>query len=192
MKKEIKKFLEFNGKKIHFVAADGQWWIAIKPICEALSVDFEAQRKNLKEDKTLGQLPSEQTVVAADNRQRKMACLPEFFIYGWIFQLQSQSEDLQKYKFECYKVLYEHFHGAIAGRKELITQKAKAQLAITKLEKRLAENEDHKKLLELKTKEKSFTTALKNQDKDMLLEEKDLWHDSFFSNDEMKGDPTNE
>lgn len=130
MKSSVKKFLEFNGKTIYFVAVDGQYWIALKPICEALNVDFEAQRKNLKEDKILCQLPSEQTVVAADGKLRKMLCLPEFFIYGWIFQIQSASEELAAYKWECYRILYEHFHGTITGRKELLSQKAKLQIEI--------------------------------------------------------------
>lgn len=132
MKKQIKKFLEFNGKNIYFVAVNGQYWIALKPICEALNVDFEAQRKNLKEDGILCQLPSEQTVVAGDGKFRKMLCLPEFFIYGWIFQIQSQSEELQAYKLECYRILYEHFHGSIAGRKDLLSEKAKLQIEIDK------------------------------------------------------------
>ena len=69
---------------------------------------------------------AEQTVVAADGKLRKMVCLPEFFIYGWIFSIQSQNEDLQTYKLECYRVLYEHFHGTIGGRKDLLKQKAQA------------------------------------------------------------------
>ena len=72
MKKDIKKFLEFNGKTIYFAAADGQYWIAIKPICEALNVDYIRQFKNLQIDKILGELLSEQTMVAADGKLRKM------------------------------------------------------------------------------------------------------------------------
>lgn len=128
MKKSTAKFLEFNGKSIHFLAIDGKYWIALKPICEALNVDYIRQFKNLQEDKILGELLSEQTMVAADGKMRKMICLPEFFIYGYIFSIQSQSEELQAYKLECYRILYEFFHGAIVGRKELLTEKAKAQL----------------------------------------------------------------
>jgi hypothetical protein len=128
MNKEVKKFLEFNGKLIFFIAADGQYWIAIKPICEALGVQFDHQRILLKKDKILSQLPCNHMVVAADGKLREMVCLPEYFIYGWIFSIQSQSEDLQKFKFECYKVLYEYFHGAIGGRKDLLKEKAKLQI----------------------------------------------------------------
>jgi len=130
MKNQIKKFLEFNGKSIHFLAVDGVYWIALKPICEALNVDYIRQFKNLQEDEILSELLSEQTMVAADGKMRKMVCLPEFFIYGYIFSIQSASKELQAYKLECYRILYEHFHGAIVGRKELLSEKAKAQVEI--------------------------------------------------------------
>lgn len=178
MKNEIKRFLEFNGKKIFFVAADGQWWIAIKPICEVLNVDYIRQFKNLKEDKILGQLLSDQTIVAADNRLRKMTCLPEFFIYGWIFQLQSNSDELQQYKLECYKVLFAYFHGSITGRKELISEKAKNLVEINMLEKKLEENQDHQRLIKLQKKLTTITSELRTQDKEVLNEELTLWENN--------------
>ena len=133
MKEQIKKFLEFNGKVIYFLAADGQYWIAIKPICEALNIDYISQFKNLKSNEILSQPLSEQTIVAADGKLRKMVCLPEFYIYGWLFQIQSTSTELAKYKWECYRVLYEYFHGTIGGRKDLLKEKVKAQSEINQV-----------------------------------------------------------
>ena len=72
MKKDVKKFLEFNGKVIYFVAADGQYWIALKPICEALGVAWKYQHERLKKDKILGQLSREIGMVAADGKLREM------------------------------------------------------------------------------------------------------------------------
>ncbi len=51
--KNLEKFLEFNGKRISVLLADGSWWVAIKPICEALKVDYEGQRKNIQDDEIL-------------------------------------------------------------------------------------------------------------------------------------------
>jgi len=130
MSKKVEKFLEFNGKRIVMLGNDGVWWIAIKPICQALGVDYERQRRNLAKSRNMAQLPSEQTVVAADGKLRSMLCLPEFFIYGWIFKIESEAEGLEQYQWECYQVLYQHFHGALTGRKELLSKKAKAQLEI--------------------------------------------------------------
>ncbi|MEM8568318.1 MAG: hypothetical protein AAGF85_17790 [Bacteroidota bacterium] len=36
--KKHSKFLEFNGKTIVFLAIDGEYWIALRHICEALNV----------------------------------------------------------------------------------------------------------------------------------------------------------
>lgn len=130
MKNQTKKFLEFNGKNIYFLAVDGQYWIALKPIVEALGVNWNRQFQNLKEDENLKAAYAIQQMQAPDNQLRNYVCLPEFFIYGWIFQIQSQSPELLKYKWECYRVLYEYFHGAITGRKGLLSEKAKAQIEI--------------------------------------------------------------
>ena len=89
MKKDIKKFLEFNGKLIYFLAVDGQYWIAIKPIMEALGVEYTRQFKNLKEDKILGAALALQPMQVPGDQTRNYACLPEFFIYGWLFSIQS-------------------------------------------------------------------------------------------------------
>ena len=86
------KFLQFNGKTIFFQAYDGQFWIAIKPICEALNLEYTRQFKNLKEDEILNQLLAEQPMVGADNRIRKMVSLPEKYIYGWLFSINSSSD----------------------------------------------------------------------------------------------------
>jgi prophage antirepressor-like protein len=87
MNKVVSKFLEFNGKTLSFLSVDGEYWVALKPICEALGVDYIRSFRNTKEDVIFGQLLSEQTMVAADGKSRKMASLPEKWIYGWIMQL---------------------------------------------------------------------------------------------------------
>lgn len=174
MKAEIKKFLEFNGKIIFFLAVDGQYWIALKPICDALNVDYIRQYKNLTDDKILSQLLSEQTMVAADGKLRKMVCLPEFFIYGYIFSIQSSSEELQLYKLECYRVLYEHFHGSILGRKELLSQKARLQMEVDKCFNTL----DPEVALQLQrstTAINSINARLRKLDTEVIEEERNLF-----------------
>ena len=48
--KTHEKFLQFNGKTIYFQSYDGQFWIAIKPICEVLNVSYNPQVLALKND----------------------------------------------------------------------------------------------------------------------------------------------
>ncbi len=137
-KVEIKMFLEFNGKSINFLAMNGEYWIALKPICDVLGVVWKKQHEKLQNGEDIyGELSTDQGMVAADGKIRNMTSLPEKFIYGWIFSIpysgtmsDNTKKNLKSYKLECCNLLYEHFHGAITGRKELLSIKAKAQIEI--------------------------------------------------------------
>lgn len=168
MQDETRKFLEFNGKNINVLAKDGQYWVAIKPICEALGVNYERQRQNIQNDEVLCQLPAIQQVVAADGKLREMLCLPEKFIYGWLFSINSESDDLKKYKLECYNVLYEYFHGATTKRLTALRVKTDAEIELENLKAELEQTEVYKKFKEAESKVKGIAKELKEQDKDLL------------------------
>ena len=167
---KTEKFLQFNGKTIYFQSFDGQFWIAIKPICEALNLEYTRQFKNLKEDKILSQLLAEQPMVGADNRLRKMSSLPEKYIYGWLFSINSSSEEFLEYKKECYEILYNYFHGTITGRKELLKKKVEIDIELTKAENELIENPAYIKIQELKKKQSEVNKGLKNNDQKVIQE----------------------
>lgn len=175
MNKKVEKFLDFNGKKIFFLGKDGVYWIAIRPICEALNTQYERQYKNLKDDAILGQPLSVQTMVAADGKLRKMVCLPEFYVYGWLMGIQSDAPGLAEFKWECYRVLFEHFHGTITGRKELNKQKAEQ---LVKREKLLFEKlgtEGYLELTEINGTLNRLQYLLRQNDIDQVEEEKTLF-----------------
>ena len=174
MKEELRKFLEYNGKIIFFVAVNGQYWIALKPICRALNVDYIQQFKNLKNDQVLAPVLCKHTMQVPGDQLRNYVCLPEFYIYGWIFQIQSQSSELLKYKWECYRVLYEHFHGTITGRKELLSEKAKAQVEIDKCMNTL-DPEVAFKLEKASKRLGQINRQLRESDIEVLEEEKTLF-----------------
>lgn len=169
--------MEFNGKTLVFLAVNGEYWIALKPICEVLNIDFSRQLRTLKEDSFFGQLWSIQTIVAADGKNRQMACLPEEWIYGWIIQLESKSAELGEYKKECYSILYKHFHGSITGRKELLAQKAKAQVEIDRVMNTLDPN-DAIKLDRANKTINQVNAKLRALDGDLLEEERTLFNQS--------------
>jgi len=175
MKTEIKKFLEFNGKTIFFVAIDGQYWIALKSICEALNVNWKYQHEKLLKDKILGQLSRNIGMVAADGKLRKMVALPEFVIYGWIFKIESLAEGMDEYQWECYKVLYNYFHGMITQREQLLKTKTLDELEIERLEAELEDSEQYKLIVELKKRNKQKLTQLRNLDKSLVDSQLDLW-----------------
>ena len=70
-------YIEFNGKKIHFFRKNGENWIIVKSVCEALNVDFEHQRRLINDDPILGSAPFNYTVqIWGDDQRRLYFCLP--------------------------------------------------------------------------------------------------------------------
>lgn len=161
----MKKYFDFHGKPIYFTLVDNEWWVAIKPLCEALGINYNRQFQNLKEDIILSQLFAEQQIVAADQKLRKMLCLPEFYVYGWMFQIQSESESLRKYKWECYRVLYEHFKGMLSERQSLLHEKKQLVSERKEFEKKLSGNQDFQRYQQNLSREAKINTALRENDK---------------------------
>ncbi|MBA7568852.1 hypothetical protein ES708_10588 [subsurface metagenome] len=149
MNTKIKKFLEFNGKAILFLSIDGQYWVALKPICEALNLNWVRQYMNLKEHKILGQLFANQLMVGADLRSRNMVALPEKYVYGWLFSISSGSGALQEYQMKCYELLYDYFHGTISQRHSILSQKVCDEQELHELEAQLKEDKRFTRMQEL-------------------------------------------
>jgi len=169
------KFLEVNGKSILFTRVNKQYWIAIKPICEAVGVDYERQRRNLEKDELLCQLPSKQTVVAADNRLRQMVCLPEDVIYGWIFRLRSNNPSLIAYQMECYRVLLNHFRSSLTRREELLRQRQDIDTELSNIKLKMLDNHpDFKRMQKLEADKKAINKELKSND-DEIVSQKGLF-----------------
>lgn len=172
MEKKLEKFLEFNGKRISILRADGTWWVAIKPICEALEVSYSGQFERIQRHKILSQRFVKHEWLAADGKLREMICLPEKYIYGWLFSVNSDSPELLEYQEKCYDLLYNHFHGALTGRMNALTEKSDTELEILdlqeKLDAQLLESEEYKRIQELKKKQKQISKTLKDLDVDLL------------------------
>jgi hypothetical protein len=114
MKTELVKF---HDTEILAVNVDSQWWIAIKPIAEAIGLNADSAVRGIKNDEILGQLYTDQYTVGADLKQRSMVCLPIEYIQGWLFGVETGKvrpeikDRLILFKKECYKALFDHFYG---------------------------------------------------------------------------------
>lgn len=172
MKKKHEKFLSFNGTNIIFLNKDGEYWIALKPILDALNLESDRYLKKTKRDAFFGGCLDTLSIQVENNgiiQGRKMVCLPEKFIYGWICFLNSNNEELNNYKRTCYELLYSHFHGTITGRKELLQDRAAVDKEIHSLKTELKkDNAGFKRLAELQNKRKTISTRLNSFDKDLL------------------------
>lgn len=111
------EIVKINDVQIECPWKDGQHYVAIRPICQALGIDHKGQQDRLKSSPALVStggtiVPS----VAADGKQRGMYCIPLRFVFGWLFSIdenlvkEEARESLIRYKMECYNVLYDHFY----------------------------------------------------------------------------------
>jgi len=176
MNKQIVKFLEFKGKNIVYLSVDGTYWIAIKPVCDAINVDYIQQYKNVREDEILrARLCKHTILLPGDTQPRRFVCLPEELIYGWIFSIRSESKELQEYKLECYYILYKHFHGTVTRRRELIREKADTSIKRRKLEHALSQNPEYIELAKLRVHEMNIGKKIKEFERGEIQLELDLF-----------------
>ncbi|SER73926.1 phage antirepressor N-terminal domain-containing protein [Giesbergeria anulus] len=107
--------VEFHGQSILATLNDGKPYVAMKPICENIGLQWEAQQKRIQRNHVLAQGMSMMDMVAEDGKQRKMICLPLTMLNGWLFgvdvnRVRPELRDkLMVYQRECFDVLFQHF-----------------------------------------------------------------------------------
>jgi hypothetical protein len=103
-----------NGVTIQIIENDEEL-VAVKPICEALGIDYSGQLQRIKEDPILGSTMELSPMVASDGKTREMQCLPLKFAFGWLFRIDSRNvkeearEALITYQMKVYDLLYTYF-----------------------------------------------------------------------------------
>lgn len=104
---------KINGVEIVTVGANNL--VPVKPLCEALGVDSEAQRQKIKEHYIFSSTALLSKVVAADGKEREMLCLPLGHVLGWLMTINPSNvredvrENFANYQRECFNVLLDHF-----------------------------------------------------------------------------------
>jgi len=110
------------------IIENGEKLVPIKPICEALGIDVDSQRKKILDDEILKSTTVLSTAVAADLKERDMFCIPLKFVFGWLFTINPKNvkpeaqEAVSRYRSQCYEVLYRHF----TDQSEFLEQKQNA------------------------------------------------------------------
>lgn len=114
-----KQITRINGVEILTVERDGEVYVPIKPICEAIGIADRPQREKLQADEFFNSTTAIITAVGADGKQYEMYALPLKYIYGWLATINPSNvapearEAVTRYRRECYEVLYRHFHTAL-------------------------------------------------------------------------------
>ena len=86
---------------------NANFFVPVKPICEAIGIDHSAQVQRIKRHYILDSTVVTLTTVGADGKDREMLCLPLEFVYGWLFTIdanlvsESNRENVARYQREC-------------------------------------------------------------------------------------------
>ena len=150
--------------------------VPIKPICTALGIDIEPQRKKIMEDEYIAPVAVLETATGADNRLYEMLCLPLFFIPGWLFSINPKNvapeakEKVRNFKWECYKVLYSHFFGSFIESSTMSEKARELRKEIADEESRLVTHQEEAKQIksrisDLKTKLGDITEKMINPER---------------------------
>lgn len=127
---ETKTIVRVNN--VDIIATSDEQMIAIKPICEALGIDWSSQKQRVERDEILSSTMVMITTVAADGKEREMCCIPYRFVFGWLFSIDTSRVNEESrlavvaYKKECYDALYHHFFGT--QRRQLEQNRAEIAL----------------------------------------------------------------
>lgn len=113
---------KINGVDIITVNKDGETYVPIKPICQALGIDDKTQRDKIQEDEFFASVGGIIPSTGSDGKRYDMFCIRLRDVYGWLFSVdtnlvaEERRELVEKYQLECYQALYNHFAGSLRQR----------------------------------------------------------------------------
>lgn len=108
---QITKINEVN---IIALSENGSQLIPIRPICEALGINYANQFTKIKDDPDLSSVVVLSTTTGADGKQYEMTSLPLEFVFGWLFTINPKNvkpeaqEAVRQYRLRCYRALFEY------------------------------------------------------------------------------------
>ena len=112
--------VNFHGNEIAVIEKDGKQYVAMKPIVEAMGLDWKKQHALIHRDPVLSSTVTVTGIVAEDGKKREMVCLPLDYLNGWLFKIPAsrytgkKREAIIMYQKECYKALFDYFHKGAA------------------------------------------------------------------------------
>lgn len=117
MKQELQT-IEFYGNDITVVMKESELYVAMKPICESIGIQWEAQFKRIKRNPVLIEGMSIMDIPSNGGIQ-KIAMLEMSMLHGWLFGINTSrvklnvKDKLITYQKECFAVLHEYWQNKI-------------------------------------------------------------------------------
>ena len=107
--------ISFHGQTVPVFTRNNQHYVAMKPICENIGLDWKAQYDRIKRHAVLSEGMVMITTPSKGGEQQTI-CLPLDYLNGWLFSVEATRvkpqirESLLQYQRECFRVLNEYFN----------------------------------------------------------------------------------
>jgi hypothetical protein len=94
---------------------DGKTWIALKPVCEQLGIDWKSQHVKLRNDPRFS--CGDITMTGADGKQYQMVALQVDQVYGWLYTINPKKishesyQEVINFQSYCTQVIYDAASG---------------------------------------------------------------------------------
>ena len=132
--------VDFHGQALLVTRIDGKPAVALRPVCDALGLDWQAQLRRIKRHPVLAKGVAV-TAIPSQGGPQQTICLPLDMLNGWLFGVSAARvkpelrERLIQYQRECFDVLASHFG---AGQSTSLPASAELQEQLQRLRAQLA------------------------------------------------------
>jgi hypothetical protein len=116
--------VQFHDQSLTAAVIDGKPYVAMKPICENIGLDWKSQYNRIKRHQVLNSGVVMMTMPSKSGEQETLM-LPLDYLNGWLFGIDVSrikaelKPRLLEYQRECFRVLAEHFLPQPAAGKRL-------------------------------------------------------------------------
>jgi hypothetical protein len=129
------RVVDFYGDQITVaLVGEDDLFVPLRTLTEYMGLAWSPQRRRVERDEVLAKKVRMLTIHGADGRPREMTCLPLDMLPGWLFGLTVSkvkpelAPKLQRYREECFRVLWREFQTDLAQRQQQ-TSVARSPLA---------------------------------------------------------------
>ena len=173
--------VSFQGDTLLVVRDEnGQGWVAVRSICDALGIDSWNQLAKLRGDPKF--VRRDITAHDSSGRQQEMTCIPINQLNGWLFTINAKKvkpecrEKLLAYQAECFNVLSRHFMPQGVAAAEVIKVMSLLNDLNVRFDKRFAQLEQ---TIEARS-------AMLSEHRDMLREQREMLSGQRDELDELR------
>jgi hypothetical protein len=155
------------------VSSDEEQWVAIKPICKLLGVNYSSQSEKIKKHPILNPLTMLRGSKGVDGRNVDMLCLPRSFAIFWIGGINPENVKeeskplLIDMQLKICQALDDYFSGNTARRRVIFSEKSKLEQERKQLLADLQNDERFKRIGEIDRIKKSNQKELQRIDESL-------------------------